>query len=374
MKIKLAVLCLIFVGAGTFGAILAAPQDDSRRKTSVAGRDPVPASGKTQPALHNMGSYVVEPPDLLIVEVLEALPGRPISGERLVRPDGKISLGFYGDIYVAGLTIPEVKEKVVLHLQKYLADETLGLEICDMDTGKVTKRIEPKDTDRVFVDVTAYNSKNYYVLGAVAEPGRLPVTGRETILDALSFSGGLNPDADHAKVMLYRQGPGGSLTKLPVNIDEITMGDDPSTNYQLEPGDRLVIPPLPGSESASNRAHVRPTPKTTRREGLPQWFDRQLDPTAAAQQDIPRQPRRAPAEQATRRPSVAPQNNNPFQPEASSAEQATRRPSVAPQHDNLRQPNSASAEQAAMQRLERRLGEVERKLDMILEALKPQKP
>ncbi len=68
----------------------------------------------------SMPDYVLEPPDLVIVEVLEALPGRPISGERLVRPDGKISLGFYGDVYVAGLTMPEVKEKIVLHLRKYL--------------------------------------------------------------------------------------------------------------------------------------------------------------------------------------------------------------------------------------------------------------
>ena len=60
----------------------------------------------------SMPEYVVEPPDLVLVEVLEALPGRPISGERLVRPDGKISLGFYGEVYVAGLTIPEVKEKI----------------------------------------------------------------------------------------------------------------------------------------------------------------------------------------------------------------------------------------------------------------------
>ena len=37
----------------------------------------------------SMPEYVVEPPDLLLVEVLEALPGRPIQGERLVRPDGK---------------------------------------------------------------------------------------------------------------------------------------------------------------------------------------------------------------------------------------------------------------------------------------------
>src|SRR5947209_13188541 len=75
----------------------------------------------------SLPDYVVEPPDLLLVEVLEALPGRPISGERLVRPDGKISLGFYGDVYVAGLTTTEIKEKIVLHLRQFLPDDTLGL-------------------------------------------------------------------------------------------------------------------------------------------------------------------------------------------------------------------------------------------------------
>src|SRR4051812_34146640 len=63
----------------------------------------------------SLPDYVVEPPDLIQIEVLEALPGRPIAGERLVRPDGKISLGFYGDLYVAGLTTDEIKEKVIIH-------------------------------------------------------------------------------------------------------------------------------------------------------------------------------------------------------------------------------------------------------------------
>src|SRR3954447_1847018 len=62
----------------------------------------------------SLPDYVVEPPDLIQIEVLEALPGRPIAGERLVRPDGKISLGFYGDVYVAGLSPDEIKEKVVI--------------------------------------------------------------------------------------------------------------------------------------------------------------------------------------------------------------------------------------------------------------------
>jgi polysaccharide export outer membrane protein len=198
----------------------------------------------------SMPEYVVEPPDLVLVEVLEALPGRPISGERLVRPDGKISLGFYGDIYVAGLTIQEAKEKVVLHLRKYLTDEVLGLVEIDPETGggKMDEKgklvtIEPKDTDRVFVDVTAYNSKNYYVLGDVGAPGRMPVTGNETVLDAINFAGGLIPTAAPQNIRLVRPAPPGACCEqiLPVNLAAIMSGGDSTTNYQLMPGDRLVV-------------------------------------------------------------------------------------------------------------------------------------
>lgn len=75
--------------------------------------------------------YRVEPPDLLLVEVLESLPGRPISGERLIRPDGTISLGFYGDVHVRGLTVTQVKVKVIKHLRRFLTDEVLGIEVVE---------------------------------------------------------------------------------------------------------------------------------------------------------------------------------------------------------------------------------------------------
>jgi protein involved in polysaccharide export with SLBB domain len=76
--------------------------------------------------------YVVEPPDLIVVEVLEALPGRPISGERLVKPDGTINLGFYGDVFVKGLTLEQMKVAIIKHLRTYLTDETLGLMTLDI--------------------------------------------------------------------------------------------------------------------------------------------------------------------------------------------------------------------------------------------------
>ena len=88
--------------------------------------DPPPHEG----ALINL-PYVVEPPDLILVELLEGLPGRPISGERLVRPDGSISLGWYGDVQVRGLSVSQIKVAIIKHLRQHLTDEQLGLESMD---------------------------------------------------------------------------------------------------------------------------------------------------------------------------------------------------------------------------------------------------
>jgi hypothetical protein len=97
----------------------------------------------------------LRPGDTIIVEVLEALPGRPISGERVVKPDGTISLGFYGDIPVAGLNRHEIKVKVIEQLLKFLPDEILGLEVQAPNSKKMLK-VAPADSDRVFVDETFY--------------------------------------------------------------------------------------------------------------------------------------------------------------------------------------------------------------------------
>ena len=112
-----------------------------------------PARSATRPAAAPFPiqpAATANPGDQLVIEVLEALPGRPISGSRLVRPDGTISLGFYGDLDVAGLTRQQIKVKLIEHLSKYLSDEVLGLVEQDKD-GKLVK-VAPADLNRVFVD------------------------------------------------------------------------------------------------------------------------------------------------------------------------------------------------------------------------------
>ncbi len=100
----------------------------------------------------------------------------------------------------------------------------------------------PEGLEFVFVDVTEYNSKSYYVQGAVPSPGRIPITGRERILDAISFCNGLTPEADHEQVFLYRaQGPTESRCRLSRSTSIRSCCDDLSTNYQILAGDRLVV-------------------------------------------------------------------------------------------------------------------------------------
>jgi polysaccharide export outer membrane protein len=167
--------------------------------------------------------YVVEPPDVLYIEALELLPNRPISGERLVRPDGTISLGYYGQISVAGLTLPEIEEKIRRRLVDYV------------------------NSPEVYVDVAYFNSKIFYVLGQTQQTGRLPITGNETVLDGIVLAGGITNFADKNRIFLARPNPGGGCDQVfHIDYRAITECGDTRTNYQLLPGDRVVVMPTRG--------------------------------------------------------------------------------------------------------------------------------
>jgi len=189
--------------------------------------------------------------------VVEALPDQPIKGERLVRPDGTISLGWYGDVQVSGLTIAQIKEVVIAQLHKHLSDKVLGLVRQD---GDRLIPVEPRDSSRVFIDVSSYNSKVYYVQGEVGSPGRLNITGNETVLDGINFAGGLLPTATSQNIRLVRPASNGAPEQsLPVNLSAIIERGDTTTNYQIKPNDRLVVyrdpeVPRPTMEPARQRA------------------------------------------------------------------------------------------------------------------------
>ena len=96
------------------------------------------------------------------------------------------------------------------------------------------------------VDVFAYNSKVYYVITEGAGFGdtlvRVPITGNETVLDALAQVNGLSR-LSSKNIWIARPTPGDVNCDqiLPVNWNEITKGAATATNYQVLPGDRIFI-------------------------------------------------------------------------------------------------------------------------------------
>jgi polysaccharide export outer membrane protein len=201
--------------------------------------------------------YVIEPPDILLIQVLmpptlEDITGvdakgeiikdsqgrpirnpfsksfgpQPIDGQYLVAPDGTVMLGIYGTVHVAGLTRDQARERI----REFIAQVS----------GK------RGDALQVFVDVIAYNSKSYYIItdgaGNGAQLYAFPVTGSETVLDALARVNGLPQVASRRHIWIARRSPhGGPEQILPVDWDNTVMMGSAATNYQVLPGDRIYV-------------------------------------------------------------------------------------------------------------------------------------
>jgi polysaccharide export outer membrane protein len=148
-----------------------------------------------------------------------------IRGEHMIGPDGTVRLGSYGSVKVAGLTLDQAKFAIEQHLSQYLV------------------------LPEVSVDVYAYNSKVYYVIfdggGYGQDLIKLPITGNETVLDALSNSqvAGLPAFSSTKHIWIARPNPetGACDQILPVDWKAVTRGGVTNTNYQILPGDRVFV-------------------------------------------------------------------------------------------------------------------------------------
>ncbi len=156
------------------------------------------------------------------MQLLRTAGTQQVSGQYLVGPDGTINLRTYGVVHVAGKTVTEIKIALQQHLAQFF------------------------DSPELSVDVLGYNSKVFYVITDGAGLGdnvrRIPITGNETVLDAIATVGGLS-QLSSKEVWVARPAPGGFGCEqiLPVDYAAITRGGSATTNYQLLPGDRVFV-------------------------------------------------------------------------------------------------------------------------------------
>jgi polysaccharide export outer membrane protein len=158
---------------------------------------------------------------IVSVALADIVTKQQIAGEHLVGPDGMVSLGSYGGVLVVGMTIAEARSAIEQHLQHYLEDPEISL------------------------DVFAYNSKVYYIVTQGAGLGdgvyRFPITGNETVLDAISQIQGLRQVSSKRIWIARPTDQPGKVQILPVKWEDITAQAAAGTNYQVLPGDRVFV-------------------------------------------------------------------------------------------------------------------------------------
>jgi polysaccharide export outer membrane protein len=228
--------------------------------------------------------YRVEPLDVLVINVADTLPNQPIAGTYFVSPDGLLNLGFsYGMVRVAGLTLEQVLAAVKLVLRSKLNDPQVGVGLASFrgsgtlrgefmlaQDGTVTlgsygsvplagltlaqaKAAIEKHLSgtllnpEISINVSGFNSKVYYVIFDGAGFGqqiyRFPITGNETVLDAIANLQGLPAVASKRRMWLARPAPmnRGCYQILPIDWEVITEAGATDTNWQLFPGDRIYV-------------------------------------------------------------------------------------------------------------------------------------
>lgn len=158
--------------------------------------------------------YVVGAPDNLRILIL---PDPEIEREVRVRPDGMISIDLIGDVQAAGQTPTQIAEVIREKISRFKRDAAVSVTVLDSPSQFVT------------------------IFGEVATPGTFSLTAETRVTEAIGQVGGTRAFASLNKIRVIRTD--GATTKvLRVRLKDIQKGDM-ATNYVVEEGDLIVVPP-----------------------------------------------------------------------------------------------------------------------------------
>jgi polysaccharide export outer membrane protein len=160
--------------------------------------------------------YVVGPRDLLEVRVLE-LP--ELNVERRVSDSGVIELPLLGGLPVTGLTATQIRSRLeATLLEKYV------------------------NRANVSVVVKEFANKPVSVLGAVLRPGSLAISGRWTLMTAITSAGGLT-DRAGSRILVLRRADNGLSDALEIRTDDLFQNATELWNIPIQPADVINVVP-----------------------------------------------------------------------------------------------------------------------------------
>lgn len=166
-----------------------------------------------------LAEYRLGPGDVVDIVVIGH---EDLRRELPLRPDGRISFAFVGDVPAADRTVEELRADLERQLARYLR------------------------YPQVTVLVKKAREAQFAILGKVVRPGMYPIDSHTTILTALALSQGLASGqyegstieiADLKNAFLVRRGK-----VVPVDFEALVRRGDTRQDVSLEDGDYLYLP------------------------------------------------------------------------------------------------------------------------------------
>jgi polysaccharide export outer membrane protein len=161
--------------------------------------------------------YVIGPGDTVNIFVWR---NPELSALVPVRPDGKISSPLVEDMVAAGKTTSQLAREMEASLSTYIRSPKVN----------------------VIVTSALSASSQVRVVGQAGTPRALPYRDGLTVLDVVIAVGGLGEFAAGNRAKIVRLVPGGKPKEIKVRLKNLIEKGDMSQNFEMKPGDVLVIP------------------------------------------------------------------------------------------------------------------------------------
>ncbi len=135
-----------------------------------------------------------------------------------IQPDGYISLREIGDLYVQGMTVPELMEAVRIAYSRILHEPTISVFLKEFE-------------------------KPYFIAsGWLKNPGKYELRGDTTVAEAISIAGGFTDASKHSEVYVFRRSNDNWVSVGKLNMKRMLKNADLAEDTHLQPGDLVYVP------------------------------------------------------------------------------------------------------------------------------------
>lgn len=171
------------------------------------------ARGEADRTLQSADSYIIGPHNLLQIKIFGESNTNSLYR---VDEDGYIRHALVGRIQLGGLTISGAEE---------LLEKTLDKDYI----------LNPQ------VNVFVLEFSQFSIIGEVRRPGNYELSGKVSIIKAISIAGGFTPVASQKDIKIIRKNEKGRETTLKVDTTRITGDGDLTAQVYLQADDVVVV-------------------------------------------------------------------------------------------------------------------------------------